>query len=172
MGTPEVWNRHIRKGARRMPHSTTLRSTPRWLAVVVLALLPLSVVSACGDDSAGPDKHATVQDVTENENLFHDEEYIGQRVTVTAEVTDYIGPSSFVIGGRDYGEAPLLVLMKPGLADVTKGEVAHVTGKVERFTFADYVDLYGLDDERDYEAYHDKQVLIAEDIHLSTPRIA
>ncbi|SFA74613.1 hypothetical protein SAMN05216266_101190 [Amycolatopsis marina] len=150
-----------------MPYPTTAARVPRWLAV---ALLALSVTVACGD-SAGPDKNATAQDVTENENIFHDEEYIGQQVTVTATVTDVIGPNSFAIGGQEYGEDSLLVLTEQGTVDVHKGEVAHVTGTVERFTFADYADLYGLDDERAYEAYHDKQILIAEDIHLSTPDV-
>jgi hypothetical protein len=145
-----------------MTSSATIARVPRWLAVLVLALLPLSLAAACGGG-------ADVQDVTENENIFHDEEYIGQTVTVTAKVTGVIGAKSFAIGGQEYGEDSLLVLTEKGTADVHKGEVAHVTGKVERFTFDDYVDLYGLDDERDFEAYHDKQILIAESIRLSVP---
>lgn len=151
-----------------MTDSATMTRAPRWLAVAVLVLLPLSL-TACGGDSAGPETNADVQDVTANENVFTDEEYIGRKVTVTAEITDVIGPTSFAIGGRDYGEESLLVLTEKGTADVQKGETAHVTGTVERFTFADYVDIYGLDDERDFEAYHDKQILVAENIHLSTP---
>jgi hypothetical protein len=156
------------KGEPVMTNSATIARAPRWLAVLVLALLPLSL-AACVGDSAGPETNAEVQDVTDNENIFTDEEYIGQKVAVTAEVTDVIGPKSFAIGGRDYGEDSLLVLTQKGTADVQKGEMAHITGTVERFTFADYADVYGLDDERDFEAYHDKQILIAESIRLSTP---
>lgn len=151
-----------------MPDSTTATRAPRWLTVLLLALLPLSV-TACGEDSAASVKHVGVQDVTANENIFGDEEYIGQKVSVTARVTNVVGPNSFAIGGGEYGADPLLVLAQQGAADVHKDKIAHVTGTVERFTFADYSDLYGLDDERDYEAFHDKQVLIAEEIHLSNP---
>ncbi|MBW0093658.1 hypothetical protein I4I73_30640 [Pseudonocardia sp. KRD-184] len=92
-----------------------------------------AVLTGCGDDAgtAGPEQGVTVGEVQEAQN-FYEGEYLGQRVTVSAEVTDVLDPRHLELAGRDYGEDSLLV-RTTGPVDAIQGQVVRVVGTVGQY---------------------------------------
>ncbi|GAB3658244.1 hypothetical protein [Glycomyces tarimensis] len=134
-----------------------------WFAAGAIALSPLA---ACGDDEgratdSGGD--TDVEDIT-GDDYFSDEEYIGDTVTVSAEVTDVLTATSFELAGEEYADESLLVLTEQEIA-VAEGDIVQVIGTVEEsFRYDDYVDQYNLDEPEPYERYGDEEFLTAERI--------
>lgn len=137
------------------------------IATAGTALLALTGAVACSD-SEGPDEGADVEDITDD--YFDNEEYVGQTVTVSAEVTDVIGPQSFELAGNDWGDESLLVTSADN-ADVQQGNVVEVTGEVaEAFVYDTYAADYALGDPGLYITYNEEKFLIADSINKDVPQ--
>lgn len=105
-------------------------------AVALLAAAAL-VLGGCGGGTAGPETGADVADIQEEpgddrgHNLVDEfeavESYAGQQVTVSAEVSEIVGPHAFTITGET-GE-PLLIV-HDGSAEITLGTPVRVVGTV------------------------------------------
>ncbi|MEV6842727.1 hypothetical protein [Actinoplanes sp. NPDC051411] len=68
---------------------------------------------------------------------------IGDTVTVRGTVTRVLGPAAFVLDSPGYGDRSLLVLCEPS-RDVVSGKRVEVSGNIQKFDYASYVDQYGL----------------------------
>jgi hypothetical protein len=135
----------------------------QWVVVGAAALLPFSL-AACGDDSAGPETGADVEDITEEEAYFADDQFLGETVTVSAEVTQVLSPTSFELAGEDRGDESLLVTSAAEVQDLREGEVVQVTGEVSKFVYVDDADEYGLADAGLYEPYESEEFLAASNV--------
>ncbi len=105
----------------------------RLVLLTAVPLLALATV-ACGDDSAGPEEGATVEDVREGAEVFEEPgRFLGDTVTVSAEVGDVIGPAAFEIAGEG-GRPPILVVGAPNaVPNISDNSVVKVTGTVRTF---------------------------------------
>ncbi len=141
------------------------------LLLLALILIPLFT----GDDSTGPERGATVSNITDNP-----EEYIGETVTVSGEVEAAIGDRVFTIGGQEFlGGQSLLVVSAnplPTAAGRTPGDavltndIIQVTGPVRRFNVAEFEQAIGtaLDDGL-FTEFEGQPAVIARSVDL-TPR--
>lgn len=131
------------------------RPTARTAAAALAAVAGLGL-AGCGTE--GPETGTDVEDVTEGEVLesspapenaptagdtfvgnydqdFYDEReaYVGQEVTLSAEVSDVISDAGLVIAGTAENTVdPLLVLYDMDRVDVEEGQVVEVTGTVQQ----------------------------------------
>ncbi|MQA34738.1 hypothetical protein [Modestobacter roseus] len=136
--------------------------THRFATVAVagtLALSPLAL-TACGDDTAGPEEGVSVGDIQEEDEAdagadtgadvtdvppafgytgTYDDgfgadpnQYVGQTVTVSATVNELIGPNAFTIAGTANTSVPaLLVIGEDSASGLESGQVVQVSGTVE-----------------------------------------
>lgn len=140
-----------------MPNATRNSHVSKVVAAAAAALLT-ATAAGCSEDTAGPETGADVEDVTE-EDYFGSDDFVGETVTLSAEVTDVLSPRSFELAGDDWGDDSLLVLTQQQ-ADVQEGDVIQVTGTVEEgFTYDDNVDPYALGDAGIYGAYDEENFL-------------
>ncbi|MFB9386657.1 hypothetical protein ACFFTK_26195 [Pseudonocardia petroleophila] len=122
-----------------------------------VAVLCAAVLGACStQETAGPESGVTIEEIQEPQN-FYEGEYLGQRVTVSAEVTDVLDPSSFELAGQEYGEDSLLV-QTAAPTEVRQGEVVRVVGTVGQYhRFAESEGVppvqYDMYEEYETEAY-------------------
>ncbi len=147
---------------------TTIRKRSRGLrsAAVGVAAASTLLLGACGNDTAGPETGADVQDVQEDpgvadpgagepgvapgafDNDFSDvDRYVGQQVTVSADVNDIVSPTAFTIAGTENTAVDeLLVLHRAGAPNVTEDSAVAVTGTVrEGFSIANAEAFAGTD---------------------------
>lgn len=142
-------------------------------AAVAAVALPFSL-AACGndDDTAGPERGTSVEDITEEDQYFADDQYVGEEVTVSAEVEEVLSPQSFRLDGGDWGDESLLVVSAQQAKDLQEDDVVQVTGTVREFTFDDFNNEYGLDDPGIYDEYDQEEFLVASKVEVtvdSTP---
>lgn len=129
------------------------------------AAVSLLLVGGCGNDTAGPETGADVQDVQEAPGVAEPAEpgvadpgafdtefsdvdaYVGKSVTVSADVNDVVSPTAFTIAGTENAVADeLLILHKEGAPNVTEDSAVAVTGTVrEGFSIADAERYVGTD---------------------------
>ncbi|WP_199430532.1 hypothetical protein [Qaidamihabitans albus] len=140
----------------------------RVAAVAVLLLSPFAVAACGGDDgTAGPETGADVEDITEDD-YFADDQYVGEEVTVSANVTEVIDPQSFVLAGEDYGDDSLLVLSGKDARKVQEGDVVKVTGTVREFDYENYRADYALGAADLYTPYDTEEFLVADSVTRNT----
>ncbi|MDN5857822.1 MAG: hypothetical protein L0H84_04295, partial [Pseudonocardia sp.] len=84
-----------------------------------------------GQETAGPERGVTI-DAIEQPQYFYEGEYLGEQVTVSATVTNVLGPRSFELAGGAYGDDSLLVQTSTPV-DVALGQDVRVTGTVGQF---------------------------------------
>ena len=145
---------------------STKATTFHLLTVASLLLLP-----ACG----GPKSTTTPAEeanVTAEELVDDTTEYVGEEVTIRAEVESVINEFSFLMVDDDYldGEAILVInaSSEPFLIPDVGDSQLQVTGKVENFAMLQVAEEYGLVlDPELYEQYEEKPVIIAASIALS-----
>ncbi|MEX5302308.1 hypothetical protein [Kocuria sabuli] len=157
------------------------RPTARTAAAALAAAAGLGLA---GCSTEGPETGADVEDVTEGEVLesspapengpttgdafvgdydqgFSDERetYVGQQVTLSAEVSDVISDDGLVIAGTAENTVdPLLVLYDMDQVDVEEGQVVEVVGTVQQSFDPSTLDDQAQEDFTD-ELYqdHDQQ---------------
>lgn len=155
------------------------RPTARTAAAALAAVAGLGLA---GCSTEGPETGADVEDITEGEVLesspapqgdattgeafvgdydqgFSDERetYVGQQVTLSAEVSDVIGDDALVIAGTVENTVdPLLVLYDMDQVDVEEGQVVEVTGTVQQSFDRSTLDDQAQEDLTD-EVYQDHE---------------
>jgi hypothetical protein len=117
---------------------------PRAVAVPAALLLALGGVSACSEDTTGPEAGVTVEDIAgsgerdavglEGGDLQEVREYLGQEVTVSADVDQVIAERAFTVGRRNAETQPLLVVTSVD-QELLPGTTVQVTGEVRTFVF-------------------------------------
>ncbi|WP_300007568.1 hypothetical protein [Pseudonocardia sp.] len=97
-----------------------------------LVALVAAALTGCGDGSTtGPETGVTIDGIQEAQN-FYEGEYLGQRVTVSAEVSDVLDPRNLELAGVDYSEDSLLVRTADPV-EVRQGQVVRVVGTVGQY---------------------------------------
>lgn len=168
--------------------ATTTSRTRRLAGVLVAAGIGTGVLAGCGG-TAGPETGVSVDEIQEeaeagagagvNEGVGADVDadavaeddvnrYLGQRVTVSAEVNEVLSPNSFTIAGTagSGGAGELLIISNdPGVL-VEEENAAAVTGTVRQaFDLAAVESEFGVDyDDTLYGDYDGQPYIVAESI--------
>lgn len=173
-----------------------MRFAGRFLALVSALLLAFAL-SACEQETAGPEEGTDIQDIQEDtegepapedetldeqafdeDAFFEDPEpFIGQQVTVSAEVTEVLTPeTAFRLTGDDVGGSPLLVVRANQQTAVEEGQIVQVTGTVREFDRETLESEFGLDladdefaDDRAYIEATDVTVIEGGDPDVESP---
>ncbi len=144
-----------------------------WVIIFALALVAALVLWAWlvnDDDSAGPERGVTVENIAETE-AFDDDGFagnlIGQQVTVSGEVSEIVGTNAIRLGGDDFGGDGILVIQVSGAGStITEDEAVRVTGTVRDFDAAAFEREFGTDVYEDdiYDPWEDENVLVASSV--------
>ncbi len=141
-------------------------STLKLLVVASLFLLP-----ACASPQAN-DTAAEEANVTSEEIVDETSSYVGEEVTVRAEVEETVDDTAFLIEDDNYFEGEGILVINASsepfvVPDVGETEV-QITGTVETFAMITVAEEYGLTLDADlYGDYENKPVIIATSIALS-----
>lgn len=133
--------------------------------VASLVLLP-----ACGPKATMT--AAEEENVTAEELVDETTRYVGEEVTIRAEVESVINEFSFLMADDDFlnGEGILVInaSSQPFLIPDVGDSQLQVTGRVENFAMLQVADEYGLTlDPELYADYEEKPVIIADSIALA-----
>lgn len=137
--------------------SQSNRGKTRTLAVGLLVAAGLGLT---GCNTEGPEEGTDVEDISEGSiapsspaatdtvpsapmapyngaynQEFYDQSdaYVGQEVTLSAEVTKTVSPEAFVIAGTENTAVdPLLIIEAQEIPELDEGEVVRVTGTVQK----------------------------------------
>ncbi|MDN5750955.1 MAG: hypothetical protein L0H64_21015 [Pseudonocardia sp.] len=147
-------------------------------ALVGVAAASTLLLSACGD-TAGSEAGADVADIqqepTEDIGVFDQPDFadpasfVGQTVTVSAEVNDLISTQAFTIAGTlQTGADELLIVSADAGIPITEDSAVEVTGTVmERFDVAGVEEFVGGDlDDGLFEDFTGEPYIQAESIEL------
>lgn len=160
------------------------RSKQDWMKkAATLSILPVTVLGVAGCNStSGPETGTDVEDIVEEEELIDEEDvaeeadpalepydgaydqdfyddaesYVGQEVTVSADVTETLSDDTFVIaGGPDTTVDPLLIVENQEIPPLDVGQAVKLTGTVKQaFDVAVAEEELGIDLEDElYEDY-------------------
>jgi hypothetical protein len=167
-----------------MTAPTTAKNRPPFPLALVLMLVPALVLflGACSEDSAGPEAGADVEDVRDEPGIVEDdafdeeaffedpEPFLGETVTVSAEVADIVSPQAFEIAGEG-GREPILVVAAPNaIPSISDDSVVKVTGTVRDFALADIEREVGVDlDDGLFTEYDDDHVIVAKTVTVVDP---
>jgi len=160
-------------------------------AAAVAGVIAFSGVglAACGD-TAGDETGTSVEDIQEGDapatspttaagtydgvydNTFHDgvNDYLGQTVTVSADVNEVVDGNTFTIAGTDDTSVdPLLVTGAKSTSDLEPDLTVKVTGTVqEAFDLATVEDDLGVDLDDDlYDDWDGKPYIVASSVDTS-----
>lgn len=162
----------------------TRKSLSRTRNLALSGMIGLTAVSlvACNATS-GPEEGADVADVVEDDNVaapyngafdseFQDAytSYIGEEVTVSADVNEIVSNTSFTIAGTDDTTVEaLLVVTQEEVTGIEPGMAVAVTGTVmESFDLPTVEDDAGLDLEEDAHADYDgENYIVASEVDTS-----
>lgn len=163
----------------------------RRLVVTPVLVAGLALFTACGEDSAGPEQGADVEDVTGQEALDEEtttttvpeagidedergifentESFVGEQVTVSAQVTSTVSPNGFRLSGQDFGGEPLLVV-HGGQASASEDAVVRVTGTVREFNLTEVESELGVDlQDETFAGFGGEHVIVANNVEILQP---
>ncbi len=137
----------------------------------VLAAASLFLLPAC----ASPQAETTASEeanVTSEELVDDTADFVGEEVTIRAEVAEVVDESSFLLADDEYfdGEAILVInaSSEPFIIPEVGDSQVQVTGKVETFAMTTVADEYGIELSPElFEAYETKPVIIAQSLALA-----
>lgn len=165
----------------------TMTKTQWMKKAAALAIAPAAILSvaACGD-TAGSEQGADVEDVAEEEPAADDaaaegaydgpydagfygemDSYVGEEVTLSANVNEVISPTAFTIAGTDDTTVDELLVVHPeNLPEVSPDLTVGVTGTVmEAFDLVTVEEDLGVDlDDAFYEDWDGEPYLNATSI--------
>ncbi|GAA3710821.1 hypothetical protein GCM10022377_25490 [Zhihengliuella alba] len=166
-----------------------MRNSERARRLTILAMIPLFVagISSCG--TSGPEDGVDAEDIVEENgsseagsdpsadptavadpDLFDDvDSFIGQEVTVSADVNTVIDGTSFTIAGTGDASVDELLVVAPGEeAGVSEDSSVRVTGTVEEsFDVAAVEEELGVSlDGTEYEEWQGQRYLLASRVDL------
>ncbi len=138
------------------------------LAVAIIAAIVAWAWLANDDDSAGPERGVTVEDVAESDAFDNDgfaDSLVGQQVTVSGNVSEMVGTNAIRLGGEDFGGDGLLVIQVTG-SGITEDDNVRVTGTVREYDAAGFQREFGTDvyDDDVYHTWVDENVLVASNV--------
>lgn len=139
-------------------------------------------LTACSEDTAGTETGTDVADIQEEDAAapydgpydsdFYDgvSSYVGDEVTVSADVNEILSPSSFTIAGTDDTDVEALLVI--GAGEVTGLEtdlLVGVTGTVQQaFDLPTVEEELGVDlDDGLYESYDQEPYIVADGVDTS-----
>ncbi|MEO0646454.1 MAG: hypothetical protein AAFZ17_09930 [Cyanobacteria bacterium J06650_10] len=140
-------------------------------AFSLLAAASILVLPACSTPQTETTP-AEESNVTSEELIDETASYVGEEVTIRAEVEETVDDSSFLLADDDYfdGEAILVINASSEpfvIPDVGDTQV-QVTGEVETFAMMTVAEEYGLTLSPElYEEYEEKPVIIAQSMALA-----
>ena len=159
-----------REDRRREARATASSGIP-WgilstVAIVVAIVLWVWLVN--DDDSAGPERGVTVENIADPE-AFDDDGFtrtlVGQRVTVSGNVSEMVGANAIRLGGDDFGGDGILVI-NVSASGINEGDNVRVTGTVRDFDAAAFGRELGTNVYADdvYDPWVDENVLVASNV--------
>ena len=163
---------------------TSPGTTPKAIRTAVAAIAAVSTLglTACSD-TAGAEAGADVEDVAEEESLdeglyegpydtdFYDgvDEYVGEQVTLSADVNEVITPESFTMACTDDTTVePLLVVGATGDAQLAPETTVEVTGTVqESFVITEVEEELGVDlDDALFAEWEQEPYVVADNVEV------
>jgi hypothetical protein len=164
-----------------------LPETGRRRALVGIVAASTLGLTACSEDTAGPETGTDVGDIQgeggeargphdgEYDIDFYEdlESYADQEVTVSADVNEVVSPTAFTIAGTDDTTVEELLIL--GAEDTTVLEpemTVAVTGTVHpEFVIEDVEQDLGVDlDDALFEVWFQEPYIVAESVDTSVPR--
>ena len=163
---------------------TTLGTTPKGTRIAVAAFAAVSTVglTACSG-TAGSEAGADVEDVVEEESAvaepyegpydtdFYDgvDGYVGEQVTLSADVNEVITPEAFTIAGTDDTTVEaLLVVGATGNAELAPETTVEVTGTVQdAFVVTEVEEELGVDlDDALFAEWEQEPYVVADGVEV------
>lgn len=147
------------------------RSTRPIAAATVAALL---LLAGCGDDDGGAEDLG-VEGLTEEPGLDYNElgevieggdQYVGQEVTVTGEVTAQINDRVFHIGSEPGTSGLLVVSDEPIVDRLDSDTVVEVTGTLREVDPTSFETEFGVPYEADYENFGGRHAILATSVEI------
>lgn len=152
----------------------------RTTGLVAAGAAALSLLAGCGDDSAGPDEAVTVEDVVEDDpatdaeqNVFlvdalrpNADQYVGEVVTVSGEVTAQINDTIFHIASDPGGDGLLILSDTPIVDQLDSDDVVRVTGTVIEVTQDTFEDAGGVRTDAEFDIVKERHAIEATDIEV------
>ncbi len=153
------------------------RRTPRQTTVTIGILLVVGLAGAIiagillwawlanDDDSAGPERGVTVEDVADAD-AFDDDGFadglLGQQVTVSGNVSDMLAHNAIRLGGEDFGGDGILVIQVTDRG-ITEDDNVRVTGTVREFDAAAFDREFGTVEYNgvEYDPWRHENLLVA-----------
>ncbi|MDK1348961.1 hypothetical protein QNO09_38080 [Streptomyces sp. 378] len=128
------------------------KGRPRRRATALLFAFALGIAGlmGCGDDTAGSETGADVEEVQEDAFWRDPDRWAGEEVTVSAEVKEVVNEDAFTIAGTAEADVDELLVVSADTTGVEEGDLAKVTGTVkENFNPADAEEDVGADWENE-----------------------
>lgn len=139
-----------------------------WRLAALLAAVALAAafVTACQSETSGPDTGITVREIQNGMEGNPANKYLGETVTISADVNRILGEHAFSIAGTKSTIEPLLVVHKAEV-NVNEGDPVQVTGTVRSgFDVADVERRRNFEFDRDvFSDYAGAPYVVAEKIH-------
>ncbi len=124
---------------------------PRTARPLAAAAAGLLLLAGCGDDDTGDD--VSIEDVTEEPGLDYGplgqvveggDQYVGQEVTVTGEVTAQIDDRVFHIAAEPDTDGLLIVSQEPIVDELDSDDVVEVTGTLREKNADSFEEEFGM----------------------------
>lgn len=142
-----------------------------WVLIAAVAVVVIGIALWAwlvnDDDSAGPERGVTVEQIADSD-AFDDDGFsnslVGRQVTVSGNVSDIVGRNALRLGGDDFGGDGILVIQASGAgAGITEGDNVRVTGTVRDYEAAAFNRELGSDafDDNLYNPWVEENVLVA-----------
>lgn len=175
---------------------TTHKQMSRTRKLAMAGILPIAALSLAGCNStSGTEEGADVEDVVEEEPVadaseavdegaaaepyegaydttFYEnyDSYVGEEVTLSADVNEIVSDKSFTIAGTDDTTVEALLVLADGqMEEVTPGLTVSVTGTVmESFDLPTVEEETGLDlDDESFTDFDGENYVVAESVDTS-----
>lgn len=150
-----------------------LHRSIRPLAAAAAGLL---LLAGCGDDdSAGTDEDVTVEDVTEEPGLDFNalgevvtdgDQYLGQEVMVSGEVTAQVDDRVFHIASEPGTNGLLIVSEQPIVDRLDSDDVVEVVGTVREVSPSTFETEFGLPFDDDYDSFGGRHAILATSVEV------
>ncbi|MDF9277688.1 hypothetical protein P4U43_07795 [Arthrobacter sp. EH-1B-1] len=167
---------------------TTHKQMSRTRKLAMAGILPIAALSLAGCNStSGTEEGADVEDVVEEDDAVDAESgpydgvydtdfyeaydsYVGEEVTLSADVNEIVSEKSFTIAGTDDTTVEALLVLADGqMEEVTPGLTVSVTGTVmESFDLPTVEEETGLDlDDEAFVDFDGENYVVAESVDTS-----
>lgn len=167
---------------------TTPKQMSRTRKLAMAGILPIAALSLAGCNStSGTEAGADVEDVVEEDDAVDAESgpydgaydtdfyeaydsYVGEEVTLSADVNEIVSEKSFTIAGTDDTTVEALLVIADGqMEEVTPGLTVSVTGTVmESFDLPTVEEETGLDlEDEAFTDFDGENYIVAENVDTS-----